>query len=132
VAYRRPSFFVRKVFNPIAMRFGVGGVVTLAVRKRRSGETQRVPVSVLDHERARYLVSPRGETDWVKNLRAAGGDAELESGEGTERIRTVEVPVADRAPVLAAYQKLLGKAVAAHFKALPDPADHPAFRIEPR
>lgn len=40
-----------------------------------------------------------------------------------------ELPIADRAPVLATYQAKLGKAVASHFKALPEPTDHPVFRI---
>jgi hypothetical protein len=45
------------------MRFGAGGARTLAVERRRSGGLQRVPVIPVEHEGARYLVSPRGEAD---------------------------------------------------------------------
>ena len=76
---------------------------------------------------ARYLVSPRGETEWVRNLRAAG-EADL----GGEQLRATEVPVAERAAILSAYQDVAGRAVASHFEALPDASDHPVFRIEPR
>jgi len=127
MAYRRPSFFTRRVFNPLAMRFPVRGVTTLAVVGRRSGRIHRVPVIPIEHGGREYLVSPRGESDWVRNLRVAG-EAALR-GRG---IRATEVPVAERPPILAKYEDVAGRAVASHFKALPDPADHPVFRIEPR
>ena len=131
MAYRKPSWFTRKVFNPIAIKTGISGTKALEVRGRRSGRTQRVPVIPLDHEGARYLVAPRGETDWVKNLRAAG-EGTMSGKGGTERFRVTEVPVAERSPILVAYQRLAGKAVESHFKALPDPSDHPVFRLESR
>jgi hypothetical protein len=124
MAYRRPNVFTRRVFNPIAMKFGIGGTETLAVPGRASGRNQRVPVIPIEHEGARYLVSPRGETDWVKNLRASG-EGELNG----ERFTAVEVPVYDRGPILDRYRKVAGRAVASHFKALPDAADHPTFQI---
>ncbi len=129
MAYRKPPFFVRHVFNPIAMKFGIGGTTTLAVRGRSTGQTRRVPVLVLEHDGSRYLVSPRGETDWVRNLRAAG-EGELEGHGKTERFRSTEVPAPDCKAILTAYQAKAGRAVDSHFKALPDPADHPVFRIE--
>ena len=127
VAYRKPTFFTRRVFNPLAMKVPLMGVTPLAVRGRRTGKTHRVPVIPIEHGGNEYLVSPRGEADWVRNLRAAG-DAQLRG----RAIRATEVPVGERAPILATYQKVAGRAVASHFKALPDPADHPVFRIEPR
>jgi hypothetical protein len=63
MAYRKPSFWVKRVFNPVAMRFGIGGTVTLAVRRRTSGAVQRVPVTPVEHAGARHLVSVRGESD---------------------------------------------------------------------
>ena len=39
MAYRKPPFFVRRIFNPIAMRFGIGGTEPLAVRARRTGNS---------------------------------------------------------------------------------------------
>lgn len=127
MAYRRPNFFTRKVFNPLAMKVPMMGVTPLAVRGRRSGRLHRIPVIPIQHGGSEYLVSPRGETDWVRNLRAAG-EAELR-GRG---IRATEVPVPERAPILSKYQDVAGRTVASHFKALPDPADHPVFRIESR
>jgi hypothetical protein len=125
MAYRAPNAFTRKVFNPLAMRLRVAGTVPLAVRRRRSGGEQEVPVIVLEHGGARYLVSPRGESDWVRNLRAAAGACRVDGRAET----ATEVPVAERGPILAAYRKKAGQAVAAHFKALPDDADHPVFRL---
>jgi hypothetical protein len=124
MAYRKPNAFTSKVFNPIAMRFGIAGTKALTVRGRRSGLPRRVPVIPLEHAGQRYLVSPRGETEWVRNLRDAG-EADL----GGARIRVTEVPATERGPMLDAYRKVAGRAVAAHFEALPDAADHPVFQI---
>ena len=132
MAYRKPNAFTRRVFNPIAMRFNISGTRTLSVERRRSGGVQQVPVLPLEHGGHRYLVSPRGEADWVRNLRAAGGHVELSGKGASERLLAREVPVAERGPMLEAYQKRAGRAVASHFAALPDPADHPVFRLEAR
>ena len=129
MAYLKPPAFTRRVFNPIAMKFGLAGTKTLAVPRRRTGEIQHVPVITVEHGGARYLVSTRGESDWVRNLRAAG-QAELSERGGTERIQAIEVPVAERPPIIAAYQDRAGKMVESYFKKLPEPADHPVFRIE--
>ena len=59
-------------------------------------------VNVLKAGDERYLVSPRGNTEWVRNLRAAR-HAELRLGRRTERFEAVELPDADKAPVLQAY-----------------------------
>jgi hypothetical protein len=124
VAYRKPNAFTRRVINPIAMKFGLSGTETLSVPGRRTGKTQLVPVVPIELGGARYLVSPRGETDWVKNLRHSG-EGELNG----ERFKAVEVPVAERGPILDRYQEVAGRVVASHFKALPGASDHPTFRI---
>jgi hypothetical protein len=126
MAYLRPNVFVQRVFNPLAMRFGLGGAETLAVRRRRSGTEQRVPVISVELGGARYVVSTRGETDWVRNLRAAG-EAELRG----ERVRAAEIPVAERAPIIEAYRRKAGRTVEAYWAKLPDPGDHPVFRVTP-
>ena len=54
----------------------------------------------LDGER--YLVSPRGNTQWVRNVRAAGG-GELALGRRTEEVVLTELPAGERAPVLRVY-----------------------------
>jgi deazaflavin-dependent oxidoreductase (nitroreductase family) len=122
---------VRRFFNPIAMRLGISGTKALAVRGRRSGRVHRVPVIPVDVDGVRHLVSPRGETDWVRNLRAAG-QGELQSRQGVQAFRATELPVAERPPVIAAYRALAGRAVKSFFETMPDPADHPVFRIEDR
>ena len=127
--YVRPPLFVRRVFNPIAMRFGISGTEALAVRGRRSGTVRRVPVIPVAHEGARYLVSPRGETDWVRNLRAAGG-GDLGPWKGTRPFHATELSAAERPPVIAAYRAIAGRAVKSFFEAMPDAADHPVFRID--
>ena len=131
MAYLRPPLFVRRIFNPLAMRFGIGGSQALTVPGRRSGNPQRVPVIPVEHAGARYLVSARGETDWVRNLRAAG-QGELAGRHGSEPFRATEVPVAERPAIIIAYRAVAGRAVKSLFEALPDPADHPVFRIEAR
>ena len=127
MAYLKPPLFARKVFNPIAMRFGLSETEPLAVRRRRTGRLERVPVIPVEHEGARYVVSARGESDWVRNAREAG-EIEL----GGERLRASEIPVEGRAPVIAAYRAKAGKFVDSYWKKLPDAADHPVFRLEPK
>lgn len=58
----------------VATRLGVSawGSRILEVKGRKSGEPCRNPVNPLDLDAARYLVAPRGHTQWVRNLRAAG------------------------------------------------------------
>jgi hypothetical protein len=131
VAYLKPPLFVRKVFNPIAMRFGLSNSERLVVPRRRSGEDQELPVIPVEHGGARYIVSTRGESDWVRNLRAAGGRGTLHGrGGGAVGFTATEVPVGEREPIIAAYREKAGKTVEAYWKKLPDDADHPTFRIE--
>ncbi len=76
---------------------------TLEVRGRRSGRRLSFPVVVADHEGQRYLVAMLGnEVNWVRNVRAAGGEAVLRHGH-RETIRLEEIDVALRAPVLQRY-----------------------------
>jgi deazaflavin-dependent oxidoreductase (nitroreductase family) len=81
----------------------IWGSRLLAVRGRRSGEWRTVPVNLLTHEGARYLVAPRGHTQWVRNLRAAGGTGELRLGKRVEAFTADELPDADKPAVLRAY-----------------------------
>jgi len=128
--YARPPLILRKLFNPIAMRLEISGTRTLAVRGRRSGAVQRVPLIPVEVEGRRYLVSPRGETDWVRNLRAAGKGELRSRRKGVEHFAASELPAAERPPVIAAYRQVGGRAVRSFFEAMPDPADHPVFRLD--
>ena len=61
MAYDKPAWFPKHVFNRLSMRFGISGAHTLAVKRRRTGETQRIPVIPVEHEGALHVVSTRGE-----------------------------------------------------------------------
>ena len=130
MAYLKPPWFTAKVFNKIAMATGVSGSETLTVTARTSGQEQKIPVITVDVDDARYLVSTRGESQWVKNVRA-NPVVILDTKVGAARFTAAEVPVADRPPVLQAYRVKAGKTVDGYFTKLPDPADHPVFRLDP-
>jgi deazaflavin-dependent oxidoreductase (nitroreductase family) len=119
---------VSRIVNPLLMRLRL--VPTLAVRGRTSGEWRTVPVNVLDLDGSRYLVAPRGDTQWVRNLRAAGS-GELRIKGRVEAFSATEVADADKPPIIEAYLARWGSQVKSQFAQLPDPADHPVFRIEP-
>src|SRR5262245_33608679 len=75
--YQEPGWFTRHVFNPFVAfltrrGLSVWGSRELRVRGRTSGEWRTVPVNLLTYDDRRYLVAPRGHTQWVKNLRVAG------------------------------------------------------------
>jgi deazaflavin-dependent oxidoreductase (nitroreductase family) len=131
--YLKPPWMQRHVGNRLAPLFGRSVVSRLSVRGRRTGQWRTVPVAVLEHEGERYLVSYRGLSDWALNLRASP-DCRLTSRGRTEDLTAEEVPEAERPPLMAAYgQKYNGMpTVSSVLTALPDPADHPVFRIRPR
>jgi hypothetical protein len=129
MAYLKPPLFTKKVFNPLAMRLGVGGSAELVVRRRKSGDEQRIPVIPVDVGGMRYLVSTRGESDWVRNIRESGR-AELRGKHETGSFRATELPLEQRAAIIAAYREKAGKTVDTYWQQLPDDSDHPVFRLE--
>ena len=78
------------------------GSRVLSVPGRKSGRVQQVPVNLLERDGRRYLVAIRGNTQWVRNVRAAGG-ARLQVGRRVEEVRLRELPVEERVPVLRRY-----------------------------
>jgi deazaflavin-dependent oxidoreductase (nitroreductase family) len=128
MAYLKPSWFITKVFNRIAMATGISNSETLTVTKRGSKEPQNIPVVTVDVGDTRYLVSTRGESQWVKNVRA-NPTVTLTNKSGAVTYIARETPVADRPPILTAYQQKAGRAVDGYFRKLPDPADHPVFAL---
>jgi deazaflavin-dependent oxidoreductase (nitroreductase family) len=143
--YRRPDWLTRNVFNPIvafltSLGVSVLGSRVLAVKGRTSGEWRTTPVNLLELEGSRYLVSPRGESQWVRNLRVAGG-GELRVGRKVERFRAEELGDDDKVAVLRAYLKRWKFEVGAFFDGVgPDATDdelraiaprHPAFAVLP-
>jgi deazaflavin-dependent oxidoreductase (nitroreductase family) len=78
------------------------GSRVLTVRGRSSGQLRSTPVNLLTLDGERYLVSPRGHTQWARNLRAAGAGT-LRLGRRTEAFTATELADADKPPVLSAY-----------------------------
>ncbi|WP_307795905.1 nitroreductase family deazaflavin-dependent oxidoreductase [Amycolatopsis sp. 195334CR] len=98
-----------KVFNRIVTtltRLGVSvwGSRELQVRGRKSGEWRTVPVNLLTFEGERYLVAPRGRTQWVRNLRVSG-EGRLRVGRRIEEFRAVELSDDEKPELLRAYLK---------------------------
>jgi hypothetical protein len=95
-------------------------------------------VNPLDHAGERYLVAPRGEAHWVRNLRASG-EGRLRKGRGTEEFSAIELADDEKLPVLRAYLKKWAWEVGAFFQGVgADAPDedlrriaglHPVFRI---
>jgi deazaflavin-dependent oxidoreductase (nitroreductase family) len=130
MVYLKPPGFTR-VVNPVISRLRTGGVEQLTVIGRRTGRLRHVPVIPVRVGRRRYLVSPFGETEWVRNLRAAGR-GELHGHGSRESFVANEVPVDQRIEVINAYRRVVGGSVERCFRSLPDPGDHPVFIIEQR
>jgi deazaflavin-dependent oxidoreductase (nitroreductase family) len=84
--------------------FSVWGSRVLYVRGRTSGQWRSTPVNVLTRDGRRYLVAPRGQTQWVRNLRAAGG-GELRVGRKTEQFTATELADGQKPEILRAYLK---------------------------
>jgi len=142
--YVRPGWFTRHVGNPavaLLTRAGISvwGSRELRVRGRTSGEWRTTPVNLLAYEGVRYLVAPRGVTQWVRNLRVAG-EGELRVGRRTERFRATEVPDEQKPPILRAYLKRWKAEVGVFFGGVGGDSsedelrrispDHPVFRVE--
>jgi deazaflavin-dependent oxidoreductase (nitroreductase family) len=143
--YQRPGWFTTQVFNRAVAgltRLGVSlaGSRVLEVPGRKSGEPRRTPVNLMTFEGARYLVAPRGHTQWVKNLRASG-EGRLLVGRRAEAFSAVELPDDEKPPLLRAYLKRWKWEVGQFFGGVgPDASDeelrrigpdHPVFRLSP-
>jgi deazaflavin-dependent oxidoreductase (nitroreductase family) len=107
--YLKPGAFTTHVFNRAVALLTAAGVSVmgsrvLRVRGRTSGQWRETPVNLLTYEGGRYLVSPRGHTQWVKNMRVAGG-GELRVGRRTEVFTAEELPDAEKPSLIRAYLK---------------------------
>ena len=141
--YQRPGWFTKHVFNRVIAaltRIGVSvaGSRVLEVPGRKSGEPRRTPVNLLTLDGQRYLVAPRGHTQWVRNLRASGS-GRLLVGRRAEPFEAVEVADPDKPAILRAYLERWKWEVGQFFGGVgPDSddaelqriaPDHPIFRI---
>ena len=143
--YIEPGGFTRRVFNPLIARLtrwglSIRGSRELAVRGRKTGEWKRVPVNPLDLDGHRYLVAPRGTTQWVRNLRVAQ-TGELRVGRRVEVFRAAEVADVDKVAILRGYLERWKMEVGVFFDGVgPDAPDetiaaiasgYPVFEIQP-
>jgi deazaflavin-dependent oxidoreductase (nitroreductase family) len=136
LAYKKPDWFTAHVVNPLVKglhRLGIGvqGSQTLAVRGRKSGELRTNPVNPFELDGRTYLLSPRGTTQWVRNLRAAGGEGELRSGRKVRRFRATEVPDSEKLPLLRLYMDKWAWEVKGFFGIDADAPDEELRRIAP-
>jgi deazaflavin-dependent oxidoreductase (nitroreductase family) len=134
--FQEPGWFTRNIVNSIlnlAMRLGLSlaGSRILEVRGRKSGEWRRTPVNLLVFEGERYLVAPRGETQWVRNMRVSGG-GRLLLGRRTEEFQATELPDVQRPDLLRAYLKKWKWEVNQFFGGVgPEASDEELLRIAP-
>ena len=141
--YVRPGWFTTHVFNrsvAVLTKLGlsVWGSRVLVVRGRTSGLPRATPVNLLTLEGNTYLVAPRGNTQWVRNLRVAG-TGELRLGRRAQEFTAVELPDEAKVPVLRAYLKRWKAEVGIFFSGVSAKSpeedvrriapDHPVFRI---
>jgi len=132
--------FNRAVAALTRVGVSVAGSRILEVRGRKTGQPRRTPVNLLTLEGTRYLVAPRGHTQWVRNLRASG-EGRLLLGRRAEQFTAVELADADKPAVLRAYLRRWKWEVGTFFGDVgPDSGDdelrriapdHPIFRIGP-
>jgi deazaflavin-dependent oxidoreductase (nitroreductase family) len=141
--YQRAGWVTKNVFNRIVAALTRSGIAfwgsrVLEVPGRKSGEPRRTPVNLMTFEGERYLVAPRGHTQWVRNLRVSGS-GRLLIGRRAEEFSAVELSDSDKPPLLRAYLEKWKWEVGQFFGGVgPDAPeeelrriapDHPVFRI---
>jgi deazaflavin-dependent oxidoreductase (nitroreductase family) len=106
VAYRPPADWYRRINRLGVLLTSLGlaprDAVTLEVRGRRSGQPRRTPILRTSYQEEDYLVALAGESEWVRNVRAAAGRAVIRR-RGGHRVRLVELPPEERPAVIAEY-----------------------------
>lgn len=119
--------------------FSLLGSAEMSVRGRKSGQMQRIPVNPHTHAGVEYLVSARGHSQWVRNMRVAGG-GELRVGRKVRTFTAVEIADDEqKALILRAYLQRWGWEVNQYFQGITAKStdaellgacpDHPVFRI---
>ena len=136
------NVFNETVRHLTKLGISVWGSRVLFVRGRTSGEWRSTPVNLLTFEGERYLVAPRGTTQWVRNIRAADGAGELHLGRRVEPFTAIELADDDKPPVLRAYLKRWKMEVGVFFDGVDASASpeklreiapgYPVFRVEAR
>lgn len=120
--YLQPGWFTRNIFNRLVRRLtrlgvSVAGSRELRVRGRTSGEWRSTPVNLLTIDGDRYLVAPRGQAQWVRNIRVSG-TGELRVGRRTEAFRAAELADPVKVPILREYLRRWGWEVGQFFEGI--------------
>jgi deazaflavin-dependent oxidoreductase (nitroreductase family) len=144
VHYQAPGWFTRNIFNGAVRRLtrlgiSVWGSRVLETKGRTSGQIRTTPVNLLTIGDEQYLVAPRGQAQWVRNVRADGGRLALTLGRRRRYYQATELDGAERVPVLRAYLTKWKMEVGVFFGGVgPDSTDqelaaiagdHPVFRL---
>jgi deazaflavin-dependent oxidoreductase (nitroreductase family) len=126
---RGTLMFNKAVAGLTRVGISVWGSRVLYVRGRTSGQWRTTPVNLLTIGDTKYLVAPRGNTQWVRNVRAAGG-GELHVGRRVEVFTATEVADADKPAILRAYLRRWRFEVGVFFDGVgPDATDDELLRI---
>jgi deazaflavin-dependent oxidoreductase (nitroreductase family) len=135
--FKRPGWFTKNVFNRAVAgltRLGISvlGSRILEVPGRTSGVWRRTPVNLLTLGGERYLVAPRGHTQWVRNLRVSG-EGRLRLGRRSEPFTAVELDDESKVPILRAYLTRWKAEVGVFFEGVgPDSSEEELRRIAPK
>ena len=142
--YIKPDWFTLNMLNPTVRTFtrlgiSVWGSRILRVRGRKSGQWHEHPVNLLTYQGQPYLVAPRGQTQWVRNIRIAG-EGQLVLGRRAKPFRAIEVPDEQKVPLLREYLRRWKFEVGMFFGGVSADSsdgelqriapDHPAFRVD--
>ncbi|MGA8309187.1 MAG: nitroreductase/quinone reductase family protein [Terriglobales bacterium] len=129
-SFRAPSA-VERVFNRmfgfvVGLGWGFSYNYLLQVRGRKSGKLYSTPIDLLERSGKRYLVAPRGQTQWVRNAESAG-EITLKKGKLRQKFRLRALSDQEKPEILKAYLDQFKKEVQRYF---PVPAGSPgeAFR----
>jgi F420H(2)-dependent quinone reductase len=141
--YKEPGWLTKNVFNPLVgvlskAGLSIAGSRVLEVQGRKSGEWRQTPVNPLPLDGHRYLVAPRGDTQWVRNIRVSSNGRLV--GRSSQDFSVTEVGDDEKPPILRAYLQKWKWEVGAFFEGVgPDSTDaqlreiaprHPIFRID--
>jgi deazaflavin-dependent oxidoreductase (nitroreductase family) len=135
--YQKPGRLTKSLMNPTVQLFtrlgvSIWGSRVLEVRGRKSGEPRRTPVNLLVVDGRSYLVSPRGEGQWVRNVRADGGRLALLLGRHREEWVARELTDSEKSPVLRAYLRRWKAEVGVFFDGVTaDSDEEDVLRIAP-
>lgn len=125
-AFRAPNPFER-LFNRafgflVGLGFGLRHNYLLQVRGRKSGRVYSTPVNILEFRMKRFLVAPRGRTQWVRNAESCG-EVTLKKGRNAQTFRLRPLPDAEKPEILKEYLDRFATTVQRYF---PVPAGSPA------